>query len=92
MADRRSTKTAAYFLCEKMTYELPKYTEDEVITSFETKADYWEKFARTAEPEIAAHCRDYVAHLRTLAGCLRMDMVGVKSDCGGEGSHGSPES
>jgi hypothetical protein len=59
----------------KMSYEPPTFTEEEVIADFEAKADYWENFARTAEPDAAIHCLDYVAHLRTLAKCLRMDML-----------------
>ena len=58
-----------------MSCEPPTYTEEEVIAGFETKADYWENFARTAEPDTAIQCRDYVAHLRTLAECLRMDLL-----------------
>jgi hypothetical protein len=58
-----------------MTYEPPTYTEEEVIAGFEASADHWEKFARTAEPDATFHCLDYVAHLRTLAKCLRMDML-----------------
>jgi len=58
-----------------MTWEPPTYTEEEVIAGFETKADYWENFARTTGPGTATHCRDYVAHLRTLAKCLRMDLL-----------------
>lgn len=59
----------------KMTYEPPTFTEDEVIADFEAKADYWEKFARTAEHDAAIHCLDYAAHLRTLAECVRIDLV-----------------
>jgi len=58
-----------------MAWEPPTYTEQEVIASFEASADHWENFARTAEPDAAAHCLDYVSHLRTLAKCLRMDML-----------------
>jgi hypothetical protein len=53
---------------------------EESIANFVAKADYWEDFARTADPDTAFHCRDYAAHLRTLAECVRMDMLERKVD------------
>ena len=58
-----------------MSYELPDYTDEEIVADMEMKAAYWESVALTSPPDEAAHCRDYAAHLRTIAECLRMDMM-----------------
>ena len=62
-----------------MSWEPPDYTDEEILADWEIKAAHWENEARNSPPDIAVHCLDYAAHLRTLAECLRMDMMGV--DC-----------
>jgi hypothetical protein len=59
----------------KMTYELPKFTDEEILASTEAHAAHWENEARYSTPDVAFHCRDYAKHLRTIAECLRMDML-----------------
>lgn len=58
-----------------MTSVAPEYTDEEIIGSFEAKADYWEEQARIGPPESAWACIDYAKHLRTIAECLRMDVL-----------------
>jgi hypothetical protein len=58
-----------------MSHEPPTIDAEESIANFEAKADYWENFARTADPDAALFCRDYAAHLRTLAEIVRQDML-----------------
>jgi hypothetical protein len=57
-----------------MGYDRPTYTEEDVA-HFEAHAARWEKVALDSDPDTAFHCRDYAAHLRTLAECVRMDML-----------------
>ncbi len=57
-----------------MGYEPPTYTDEEIIADFELKAAHWEREA-ALDPTVAAVCLDYAAHLRTLAECLRLDML-----------------
>jgi hypothetical protein len=59
----------------KMSYEPPTYTDAEKLADLDLKAAHWEKVATESEPETAFHCRDYAAHLRTLAECVRMDAL-----------------
>jgi formiminotetrahydrofolate cyclodeaminase len=58
-----------------MTNELPKFTDEEKLASTEAHAAHWENEARYSPADVAFHCRDYAAHLRTIAECLRMDML-----------------
>jgi hypothetical protein len=58
-----------------MTYELPKFTAEEILASTLAHAAHWENEARYSTPDIAFHCRDYAKHLRTIAECLRMDVL-----------------
>jgi hypothetical protein len=53
----------------------PTYTDEEILASTEAHAAHWERVANISEPDVAFHCRDYAAHLRTLAECMRMDML-----------------
>src|ERR1019366_5184713 len=41
----------------------------------EAHAAHWENEARYSPADVAFHCRDYAKHLRTIAECLRMDML-----------------
>ena len=59
----------------KMKYELPKFTDEEKLASTEKHAAHWERVANISDPDTAFHCRDYAAHLRTIAEGLRMDML-----------------
>jgi hypothetical protein len=63
-----------------MGYEPPTYTDEEIVADFEAKATHWEKVAEESEPDTAFHCRDYAAHLRTIAECLRMDLLEQQLD------------
>jgi hypothetical protein len=58
-----------------MTYEPPTYTDEEIMADLEMKAAHWEREALHEPEEVAVHCRDYAAHLRTLAEMMRMDML-----------------
>jgi formiminotetrahydrofolate cyclodeaminase len=58
-----------------MTYELPKFTDEEILASTEAHAAHWENEARYSPADVAFHCRDYAQHLRTIAECLRMDIL-----------------
>jgi hypothetical protein len=53
----------------------PTYTADEILASTVAKAEYWEEQALREPEDVAFHCRDYAKHLRTIAECLRMDLV-----------------
>jgi hypothetical protein len=57
-----------------MRWEPPTYTDEEILADMEMKAAHWELEA-TLNPDVAAVCLDYAAHLRTLAECVRMDML-----------------
>jgi hypothetical protein len=58
-----------------MSYEQPTYTDEEILADMEMKAAHWEREALREPEEVAVHCRDYAAHLRTLAEMMRMDML-----------------
>jgi hypothetical protein len=58
-----------------MSCELPTYTAEEILASTEAHAAHWENEARDSDPDTAFHCRDYAKHLRTIAECLRMDVL-----------------
>jgi hypothetical protein len=57
-----------------MSYEPPTYTDEEILASTLAKAVHWELEA-TLNPEVASVCLDYAKHLRTIAECLRMDIL-----------------
>jgi hypothetical protein len=59
----------------KMSWEPRTYTDEEILADTEMKAAYWESVAPTSPPDEAAHCLDYAKHIRTMAECLRMDMM-----------------
>ena len=61
-----------------MAWALPTYSDEEILASTEAHAAHWENEARHSPPDIAFHCRDYAAHLRTIAECLRMDLLEKK--------------
>jgi hypothetical protein len=44
------------------------------IADFEEKAAHWEGEA-LLNPEVASVCLDYAKHLRTIAECLRLDLL-----------------
>jgi hypothetical protein len=60
-----------------MAYEPPDYTDVGNSRRFEMKASHWELDAtlNPDTPDIAAVCLDYAKHIRTMAECLRMDML-----------------
>jgi len=58
-----------------MGYEQPTYTAEQILASTEAHAAHWENEARYSPADVAFHCRDYAKHLRTIAECLRMDML-----------------
>jgi hypothetical protein len=58
-----------------MTYEPLKFTDEEMLASTLAHAAHWENEARYSPADVAFHCRDYAKHLRTIAECLRMDML-----------------
>jgi hypothetical protein len=58
-----------------MTNELPKFTDEERHAATLAHAAHWENEARYSPPDVAFHCRDYAKHLRTIADCLRMDLL-----------------
>jgi len=58
-----------------MAWEPPTYTAEEILASTEAHAAHWENEARYSPPDVAFHCRDYAQHLRTIAECLRMNML-----------------
>ena len=69
-----------------MGYEPPDHTDEEILADLadlEDKAAHWELEA-TLNPDVAAVCLDYAKHIRTMAECLRMDMMGEISskNCG----------
>jgi hypothetical protein len=57
-----------------VAYVPSTFTDAEILADWDVKAAYWEQEA-VLNPEVAAVCLDYAAHLRTLAECLRMDML-----------------
>jgi hypothetical protein len=63
-----------------MGYEPPMRTAEDVA-HFERHAAHWEKVASESDHDTAFHCRDYAAHLRTLAECVRMDMLEKEVPC-----------
>jgi hypothetical protein len=58
-----------------MSYELPKYTAEEILASTEAHAAHWEAQALREPEDVAYWCRDYAKHLRTIAECLLMDTL-----------------
>jgi hypothetical protein len=58
-----------------MSYEPQTYTAEEILASTEAHATHWENEARYSDPDVAFQCRDYAKHLRTIAECLRMDLL-----------------
>jgi hemolysin D len=49
---------------------------DAAIASLvETRMKTAAQYERSCPPDVAFHCRDYAKHLRTIAECLRMDIV-----------------
>ena len=54
----------------------------EMLTATERSASHWESVAKDSPADVAFHCRDYAKHLRTIAECLRMDML--EKQVGGE--------
>jgi hypothetical protein len=58
-----------------MGYQPPTYTDEEILASTEAKAEYWEEQALREPADVAYWCRDYATHLRTIAECLRMDLL-----------------
>ena len=53
----------------------PTYTDEEILAITEAHAAHWENEARYSSADVAFHCWDYAKHLRTIAECLRMDML-----------------
>jgi hypothetical protein len=47
----------------------------EMLTATERSASHWESVAKDSSADVAVHCRDYAQHLRTIAECLRMDLL-----------------
>lgn len=58
-----------------MGYVPTKYTDAEILAEWELKAVHWENEARNSPPDVAIHCLDYAKHIRTMAECLRMDLL-----------------
>jgi hypothetical protein len=63
-----------------MAWEPPTFTDEEILASTEAHAAHWERVAKISDPDTAFHCRDYAQHLRTIAECLRMDMLETQID------------
>jgi hypothetical protein len=61
-----------------MSYEPPTYTDEEILASTVAHAAHWEAVAEHSDPNTAFHCMDYAQHLRTIAECLRMDLLEKK--------------
>ena len=57
-----------------MGYERPIRTAEDVA-HFEAHAAHWETQALREPEDVAYWCRDYAKHLRTIAECLRMDLL-----------------
>ena len=53
----------------------PTYTAEEILASTEAHAAHWEKQALREPEDVAYWCRDYAKHLRTIAECLRTDLL-----------------
>jgi hypothetical protein len=45
------------------------------LVATESSAAHWENVANHSPEDVAFHCRDYAKHLRTIAECLRMDLL-----------------
>lgn len=45
------------------------------LTATEQAAAHWENVALNSPEDVAFHCLDYAKHLRTIAECLRMDLL-----------------
>ena len=58
-----------------MAWEPPTYTDEEILASTEAHAKHWEDQALREPEDVAYWCRDYAKHLRTIAECLRMDVL-----------------
>jgi hypothetical protein len=58
-----------------MIYEPPTYTDEEILADWDLKAAHWEKVASESPADVAFHCLDYAKHIRTMAECMRMDML-----------------
>jgi hypothetical protein len=58
-----------------MSYEAPTYTDEEILADWDLKAAHWEKVASQSPSDVALHCMDYAAHIRTMAECLRLDLL-----------------
>jgi hypothetical protein len=71
-----------------MGYQPPTFTDEEKLASTEAHAAHWENEARYSPPDVAFHCRDYAKHLRTIAECLRLDILEKEVKRGAE--EGSP--
>jgi hypothetical protein len=65
-----------------MAWEPPTYTDEEILAFTEAQAAHWERVADISDPDTAFHCRDYAVHLRTLAECMRIDMLEEKVRAG----------
>ena len=61
-------------LVTELSYE-PPTSDEEKLADLEMKAAHWEREALREPEEVAVHCRDYAAHIRTMAECMRMDML-----------------
>ncbi len=55
-----------------MTYEPPTFTDEEKAR---LTLGHWERVANISDPDTAFQCRDYAKHLRTIAECLRLNML-----------------
>jgi len=84
-------QTGAFFVCHSQQQCFPvvrrhlanpahrqgtarRFTDEEILASTEAHAAHWELEA-TLNPEVASVCLDYAKHIRTMAECLRMDML-----------------
>lgn len=45
------------------------------LAATDRSAAHWENVANHSPEDVAFHCRDYAKHLRTIAECLRMDLL-----------------
>jgi formiminotetrahydrofolate cyclodeaminase len=55
-----------------MTYELPKFTDEEILARTEAKAKRWEAQAVREPEDVAFWCRDRAKHLRVLMELFRL--------------------
>jgi hypothetical protein len=58
-----------------MTYEPPTYTDEEILADLDLKAAHWERQALVGPTDEAWCCIDYAKHIRTMAECVRMDVL-----------------